>query len=327
MSRVGKDQPAILFVTATRIGDAVLSTSVLRRLVETHPHARFTIAAGPVAAPLFRGVPGLERLIVVEKQRFGAHWLDLYRRVAFRRWDMVVDLRGSALAWLLVARDRRVIGKGPSDRHRVAHLATLFGLAPPPAPMLWTLPAHDEAAQRLIPAGGPVLAVAPTANWPGKIWRSWCFVELVRRLTAPGAAFAGARIAVVAAPHERALAEPVLSAVPQNRLIDLTGEGDLLTVAAALRRTSLFVGNDTGLMHIAAAVGVPTLGLFGPSPPALYAPWGGHTAVVETAIPYAQLVGAADFNHRTTGTLMDTLSVDAVEAAATALARRCLVAA
>src|SRR6185312_15372160 len=97
----------ILFVTATRIGDAVLSTGLLSHLIEQFPGARLTIAAGPVAAPLFEAVPGLERLLIVRKQRASLHWLALYRHVARRRWDLVVDLRGSALAWMLRAGDRR----------------------------------------------------------------------------------------------------------------------------------------------------------------------------------------------------------------------------
>ena len=72
----------ILFITATRIGDAVLSSGLLAWLVEHHPEARFTIAAGPVAAPLFEAVPRLERLIVVEKRRAGLHWPALWARVA-----------------------------------------------------------------------------------------------------------------------------------------------------------------------------------------------------------------------------------------------------
>jgi heptosyltransferase-3 len=68
----------ILFVTATRIGDAVLSTGLLSYLIDRHPAARLTIAAGPVAAPLFEAVPQLERLEVIEKLRWSAHWLPFY---------------------------------------------------------------------------------------------------------------------------------------------------------------------------------------------------------------------------------------------------------
>ncbi len=74
-------------------------------------------------------------------------------------------------------------------------------------------------------------------------------------------------------------------------------------------------------MHIAAAAGAPTLGLFGPSPAEQYAPWGRCTEVVQTTTPREKLFGP-DYDHRTTDTLMDSLSVEAVEAAAVRLWRR-----
>jgi lipopolysaccharide heptosyltransferase III len=310
----------ILFVTATRIGDAVLSSGLLSHLVERHPGARLTIAAGPLAAPLFAAAPGLERLIVVEKRRWARHWLGLYLRAAPAVWDLVVDLRGSALAWLLVARQRRVMGKGDAAEHRVRQLGRLFRLDPPPAPRLWTAPGHECAAEALVPPGGPVLAIAPAANWRGKEWPADRFAELASRLTAAGP-LGGARVAVLAAAHERAQAAPLLAALPPGRALDLVGRTDLLTAAAVLRRCAFFVGNDTGLMHLAAAAGTPTLGLFGPSPAEQYAPWGRHTAVVRTELPRAALFGPG-FDHRTTDTLMRSLSVEAAEAAARALWRR-----
>ena len=90
----------ILLVTATRIGDAVLSTGLLAHVIERFPGARLTIAAGPVAAPLFEAVPGLDDLLVLKKRRGGLHWLPLYARAVVRRWDLVVDLRGSAIGFL-----------------------------------------------------------------------------------------------------------------------------------------------------------------------------------------------------------------------------------
>jgi ADP-heptose:LPS heptosyltransferase len=305
----------ILFITATRIGDAVLSTGILRHLIERHPGARLTVAAGPLAAPLFEAVPGLDRLIAVSKRPLAAHWLGLYGAVVGRCWDIVVDLRGSALAWLLRARRRHVMAKGDGNEHRVRQLARLFGLDPPPSPHLWLSPAHERLAETLVPSGLPVLAVGPAANWRGKEWRGERFAELARRLTAGDGLLPGARLAVLAAAHERAQAEPLLAALPAHRVIDLIGRTDLLTGAAVLRRAALFIGNDTGLMHIAAASGVPTLGLFGPSPIEQYAPWGTNCATVHTEAPREVLVGG-DFDHRTTGTLMDTLTVEMAEAAA-----------
>src|SRR5215471_9200625 len=310
----------ILFVTATRIGDAVLSTGLLSHLIGRYPMARLTIAAGPVAAPLFEAVPQLEQIEVIEKQRWSAHWLPFYAGVARQRWDLVVDLRGSALAWLLRAGERRVMAKGDASEHRVRQLGRLFGLDPPPSPRLWTAPHHERAAGALVSAGAPVLAIGPAANWRGKQWRAERFAELAQRLTAVEGPLAGARVAVMAASHERRQAEPLLAAIPRHRQVDLVGKVDLNTAVAVLRRCAMFVGNDTGLMHMAAAAGTPTLGLFGPSPSEKYAPWGERAALVRSAEPPEAMFGPG-FDHRTTDTLMDGLSVDAAEAAACRLWR------
>jgi heptosyltransferase III len=307
----------ILFVTATRIGDAVLSTGLLSHVISRFPGARLTVAAGPAAAPLFEAIPGLDQLIVLRKRRWALHWLALYGRTVGRRWDLVVDLRGSALAWLLWAGERRVTAKGDPREHRVRQLARLFGPEPQPSPVIWTGARHDRAAEALIPPGTPVLAIGPAANWRGKEWRADRFAELASRLTAPDAPFAAARVAVLAAAHERAQATPLLAALPAGRVIDLVGQTDLLTAAAVLRRCALFIGNDTGLMHLAAAAGTPTLGLFGPSAVEQYAPWGRCTAVARTEVTYPP-----GYDYRTTDTLMDGLSVVEVELAARELWHR-----
>ena len=311
----------ILFVTATRIGDAVLSTGVLSHLLDRYPGARLTVAAGRDAAPLFADVPGLERVITIEKQPWRMHWLGLYRAVAPKHWDIVVDLRASALAYLLWAGQRYVAQKRQVGEHRVKQMARIFGLEPPPSPRLWIAPERDsEAASLVSPAfagsssGAPMLAIGPAANWRGKEWRGERFAELAQRLTAPGGLFPGARVVVLAAAHERAQAAPLIEALGA-RAIDLVGKIHLLTVAAVIKRSALFIGNDTGLMHLAAATGTPTLGLFGPSPIDQYSPWGAHTAVVSTAIPHEDLI-PPDFDRLTTDTLMDSLSVDMAEDAA-----------
>jgi lipopolysaccharide export system permease protein len=137
----------VLFITATRIGDAVLSTGVLGHLIERHPDSRFTIAAGPAAAPLFESVPRLDRLIVVEKRRWSLHWLGLYAAVVGTRWDLVVDLRGSALPYFIRAGRRIGEVKGEAGESRVEQLARSFALAPAPAPRLYLAARHERAAR------------------------------------------------------------------------------------------------------------------------------------------------------------------------------------
>ena len=188
----------ILFVTATRIGDAVLSTGLLSHLVERHPGARLTIAAGPLAAPLFEAVPGLERLIAVDKAAAGrCIGCRSTRGVAGRRWDLVVDLRGSALAWMLRAGERRVMAKGDPREHRVRQLARLFDLDPPPSPA-----SVDRAGARARRRGA---AAAGAAGAGDRTRRELARQAMARRaFRRAGAAadrardgpFAGARIAV-----------------------------------------------------------------------------------------------------------------------------------
>ncbi len=309
----------ILFVTSTRIGDAVLSTGLLNYLVSAFPGARITVACGALPAPLFAATPGVVRVIELTKQPLAGHWLGLWASATTTLWDLVVDLRGSALAWLVPAKQRRVLRRAEAGIHRVEALGRLFDLPSPPAPKLWVNDELAASAERLIRPGGPVIGVGPTANWAGKIWPADRFVALIERLTSADGVAPGARVAVFGGAGERELALPVLKAIPADRRIDLIGNVDLPTAAACLARCALFVGNDSGLMHMAAAVSTPTLGLFGPSPTEHYAPWGPHCAVAETAIPYAELVGAPDFDHLRTGTLMTSLSVDRAVSAAEAL--------
>lgn len=306
----------ILFITSNRIGDAVLSSALLAYLIERHPDARFTIACGPAPVPLFEAVPGLERLIPMPKRRWGAHWLRLWAATVTTFWDMVVDFRASVFAWTVPASERRVYRYNHALGHRLRQLSSVFALDPPPLPHLWTAPRHDAAAETLVPAGAPVLALGPTANWPRKAWPAARFAELAARLTAPGGLLPGGRIAVLGGGGEREMAEPLLAALPKDRLIDLVGRADLLTAYAVLRRSALFVGNDSGLMHLAAAAGIPTLGLFGPSKERLYGPWGENAAVVRTPESYDELLDRPGYSRFDPGSLMETLSVDSVERAA-----------
>ncbi len=268
---------SILFITATRLGDAVLTTGLLDHLRALHPDARFTIACGPVAAGLFDRLPGRERTLIVEKRRLDLHWAGLWRRCVGTRWDLAVDLRGSAVTWLLPARRRRVLRGGRRPGLRLGHVGSVLGLDPPPLPVVWTAPQDRALAASLLPDAAPLIGLGPTANWNGKVWPAARFAELFRRLAGslPGAVpvlFAGPGEA------EHAMAAPVLAALPQA--IDLRGLLSVAEAASCLARCALFVGNDSGLMHLAAAAGAPTLGLFGPSRADEYAPSGRCAAYV-----------------------------------------------
>ena len=312
----------VLFITSTRIGDAVLSTGLLNHLIETDSNPEIWVACGIPAAPLFAETPGVKRVIPLQKKALLGHWWHLWSRTVTRRWDLVVDLRGSALAWLLWTKERRVLRRTSDARRRVEQLASLLGVDPPPAPKLSISEATRARAAVTIPPGAPVLALGPTANWDAKQWPAERFVELTRRLTAPGGPLEGARVAVFGAANERSMAQPLLDAIAKTRLIDLVGRLDVLNAYACLTRCALYIGNDSGLMHLAAAAGIPTLGLFGPSPEQHYAPWGDRTATVRGTRSYEEIQAEVEAAGTKPANMMRDLDVDRVEQAVLALLKK-----
>lgn len=287
----------ILFITATRIGDAVLSSGLIKFLADQIPNARFTIVSGPLAAPLFAHVPGLDRVIVMEKGKGKGHWFKLWNQVRHRKWGLVVDLRGSGTAYFL-RREKRAVWKRNTGEpiHKVVEAAKVLKLeGDPPAPHLYITPDVQELADQLLaprpgePAG-PILAVGPASNWVGKIWPIERFAQTAQQLLGPGGALAGGRLLILGGPGDGRMVEELRMASARGRYVDLTGKVDLLTAYAALKRADLFIGNDSGLMHIAAAAGVPTIGLFGPSDERRYGPWGPLTKAVRGPRSFEQFL-------------------------------------
>ena len=312
----------ILFVTSTRVGDAILSTGLLNRVISDNPNVRITIACGRAAAPLFGAMPNLQRIIVLDKMMFSLHWLRFWVLCLGSYWHLVIDLRGTPVTYFLLRGKRRGIRRDGGSQLQVERLARVLNLECVPSPHLWTSEREEALAYDLIPEGGPVLAVGPTANWRAKTWRAEYFVELISRLTGPESILSGGRVAIFGRDDERPSAIRLIDDIPSDRCIDLVGKLDLLTVYACLARCSFYVGNDSGLMHLAAASGIPTLGLFGPTQESLYAPWGEHAAVVRTQISFEEIF-PDDFDHQASDTLMDSLTVDIVEEGAKELWRRC----
>lgn len=278
--------PKVLFVSSNRIGDCVISSGVIREIGRQLPGAGITVACGRPPAPFFRSAPGVERVIVLDKKKMAGHWFDLWKQVRSTRWDMVVDIRGSALSYLIPAKRRVIYNRSwETGLRKVEMVSRLMGADTPLDPEIWLDDrARAEAAAVIDPqlaAGsgrGPVIALAPIAHQPGKSWPADRWGELVARLMADRR-FDGWRFMPVGGPGDRPPATPALETAG-DRAVDFVGKGDILASAAAIDRADLFVGNDSGLMHVSAALGRPTLGLFGPTEWWLYGPWGSRTRTV-----------------------------------------------
>ena len=174
---------------------------------------------------------------------------------------------------------------------------------------------HAFAGQH-IPHHRPVIALGPIAHWFGKQWPIENYAELMDRLTCHKGLFPNAGVAIFGGPGDRDEALPMIESVPEDRCIDLVGRTDLAQTYACLTRCCFYIGNDSGLMHMAAAAGIPTLGLFGPTNAKNYHPWGHHTAVAHIHKNWNHAPGVPLYDSHNSGRLMYGLSVGRVEKAA-----------
>ncbi len=182
---------------------------------------------------MFARMPGLQRILVVDKRRYDRHWLTLWAQTVTTLWDLAVDLRGSALTLLLPARRRAIMRGGRRPGHRLTHLAGALGLADRPSPVTWTNAADRARAAHCCRTAarssrsarrptGPARFGRPSASSPCSA-RSHrlCPAPVPRSSPGPGEA-------------ERAMAAPVLAGLPGA--IDLAGRLTLPEAAACLAR-------------------------------------------------------------------------------------------
>jgi ADP-heptose:LPS heptosyltransferase len=263
----------VLLVGLSNIGDAVLTTPVMVALHELYPGAPLDIVADRRAADVYEPCPFRRRVFYKEKRAALRGLPALLRDLRRERYAAVVDLRTDFLAYLVRARRRfpkwraRPYGPHAVERH-MGVIARLYGTRPLPGAAVWPRREDLEFAEHALPGGPRRLAIGPGAHWPPKIWPARRFVELVAELRAE---FDGI---VLLGDHADAAAAGEIAAAAPLPCTNLCGRTSLLEAAAALGRCAMFVGNDSGLGHLAAAAGTPTLTLFGPGNPARYRPWG-----------------------------------------------------
>jgi heptosyltransferase II len=292
----------ILIVPYMWIGDFVRCHTVVKLLKQRFPGRAIDVLTTTLCAPLLDYMPGVRK---------GIHW-DLPRsRLALgqqRRLAEQLRAEGygqalimprtwkSALAPFLAGIPQRTGFAGelrlgllndirwgerklPRMVDRCAALALPRNtMLPPklPLPEL-AVPRSEILAWRESAGLGsdrPVVAFAPGAVGPSKRWPAASYASLAKRLASQGIA-----VWVVGGPNERPLAAEIGAATPAVR--DLTGH-DLRSAILALAAANAAVSNDSGLLHVAAALGTPSIGIFGPTSPWHWAPLNPLAAVIET---------------------------------------------
>lgn len=275
----------ILFITHSSIGDVVLSTGLLNRLLKKYPDAVVDVVIGFRAANLFEAFPNLGELIVVHKKRFGLHIVDLFRKLRPNRYDIVVDLRTPLLGRLLRGRKKLTFNpKKDPEAHKAEQMAALWPEAEntPITLSVWPNAENIEQAAQVLGKEPGVIVFAPTANWVGKQWpqKNWAILCDMLEEQSP----IPLQYVILGAAHERPSVADFIATLPTERTLDLVGHTSVLEAYGYIAAASLFVGNDSGLGHMAAAAGVPMVSLFGPTKDNHYRPWSDAAKVVTPAL-------------------------------------------
>jgi heptosyltransferase-2 len=286
---------------ANWIGDAVMTLPALERLRSSFPRSHIALLVTPLTVGLFENSPFVDEVIMYRRKEDGARaFIDAMRLMRARRFDLAAlfqnAFEAALLAWSGGARRRigyEAQGRGPllthklrrgpwrNDRHqvhdyldivaeceRVCLSDDLESRISNPVPSLTASPAQRQAAEILLRRAGadsnsrPLVALnAGATNSRAKRWPEDRFAALADRLIET----LDSRIVFIGAASERADAERIIQKMKRRGAINLVGETGMAELIGALDSCDLIISNDTGPAHIAAALGRPTLTVFGPT--------------------------------------------------------------
>ena len=335
--------PRILIVRTSAVGDVIHGMPVLNALRDHWPGAMLAWLVEGHNGDLLEGHPALDELIRVPRK-----WLKspltvwrLRRMLRAQRFDMTVDLQGltkSAIAASLTGARRR-IGFGGADGRELSRLLNNYlvepeavhvvdrnlellrplGIVRPAARFL--VPLRPEAVEKMaaylvgadLQAGFAV--INPGAGWPSKLWPTDRFAAVARYL---GQRRQLRSVVVWGGNSELHLAEQIVSqSFPHSLLAPPT---TLPELAALCREASLFIGSDTGPMHLAAALETPTVALFGPMPSERNGPYGEE----HIALQKSRMEGGSRARRTATNETMLAIHVDDVTRACDEILDRAL---
>jgi lipopolysaccharide heptosyltransferase I len=309
----------VLIIKPSSIGDIVHALPALARIRKLWPDAKISWLVTPSNASLVEHHPMIDEVILFNRNRWGHVWrsptamanlIRFFQNLRRRRFDIVIDFQGLLRsAWIaLVSGAPRRVGFSNAREGAVhfytelvdcsweldhaveRYLKIASALGCPRGPVEFPLAISDsdrEFVAALVPPGIPFAAILPGTNWPTKRWPVEKFAALVQPLRDRF----GLETVVLGGPADADLTRRV----PAR--FDLTGKLNLRQIAALLERASLVVANDTGPMHLAAALGRPLVTPYGPTSPLRTGPFGRMDSVIRLDLPCSPCFSRS-CNHR-----------------------------
>lgn len=281
----------ILLISLSCIGDVILTTPVIKSLKDNFPGVRLTVVSGPTAAPLLSRHELVDAVIVCNnKAEHRGLWgiAKLCMTLRKKKFDMVVDLRNTAIPYFMRTRYRvtsyraHIKNRGNDSKHAIdRHLDVLesAGIPPTTRNMVVTIPQEVATSTQAFLekkglVGKTLIAVYAGAGSPYKIYPPRLMVETLKQLSSPETYFL-----LIGSDSDRDICTEIAGAVGDN-IMPLAGELNILETGGLLARCRILISNDSGPMHLGVALGIPTVGIFGPTNAERYGPRGGMHRIV-----------------------------------------------
>jgi len=272
----------ILIISSNLIGDSILSTGIIKDFIDRYPNSQLTVVVGPSAAQVYNNFPNIKKLIIIKKQKFSLHWITIWKKCFFYKWDIIIDFRSSLINYFLLKK-KSYIFKHSNNTNQINQLTQFFKLKSIAYPIIFNSEAEEIIAKDKLLPHKKYIVVAPGGNWIPKIWPIENFNELLGKLLHKHNSLS---IILVGSKDEKAkYKKDLIKNIDKMKIIDLMEE-NITQTYAFMKKSNLFIGNDSGLMHLAAASKISTIGLFGPTNNKLYAPFGNKCYIIRTNETY-----------------------------------------
>ena len=313
------------------VGDAVLAVPAMKAVRAHFPQAEITLLVRPWVSGLFTSVPFVDKVWSEPAPSGLADWRRITRSIRSRQFDLALLLPNSfesALMMFLARIPRRVgystdgrawmltnaVAPGRETRHQVHYyldlVRTLQAATELPSIQIEATRDERENARKLLSAGGipnaaPFLVLNPGAAYgSAKRWHEDRFAAAADTL----AREMGLHVAIIGSGSERPIAEQIRGRMNSPTAV-LSGKTSLETLIGVLAESSLMITNDSGPMHMAAALGIPTVAVFGSTDERVTAPFGPRTRIVKHPVECSPcLLRECPIDHR----CMNGVTVDDV---------------
>ena len=271
----------ILVISSNLIGDTILSTGVIRFFNKQNPEAKFTFVIGPSAGPIFKNFKSVEKIITVSKKKFNIHWLEIIYNCYGKKWDVIIDFRSSLLSYLL-SHNKKFIFKKKTNINHIEQLSDYFGFDCSEL-FIATNNEEEQIVKKNISDNFNYFVIFPGGNWKPKIWSVENYNSLMNKILSKNKNIKF--ILVGSQVEEKIYHSEITKNIDSKYILNLFG-ASLTQTAAYMKKSKIFIGNDSGLSHIASASNLKSIVLFGPTNDKIYGPFQKHSQVVRTNESY-----------------------------------------